>query len=98
MLMKFIFYSVILIIAFLGYRSYSATPNTPKLGARAPDFNLPDANGELVSLTSLNGGWIVLYFYPRDDSPICTKQACSFRDDMHKLEKLLARWEILDAK
>ena len=89
--MKLIFYSVILIIAILGYRYYSAIPNTPKLGTRAPDFNLPDANGELVSLASLSGGWIVLYFYPRDDSPICTKQACSFRDDMQKLEKLGAK-------
>ena len=89
--MKFIFYSVILLIAFFGYRSFSAMPNTPKLGARAPDFTLPNASGELVSLASLSGGWIVLYFYPRDDSPICTKQACSFRDDMHKLEKLGAK-------
>ena len=87
-MIKIIFYSAVLIIAFLGYRIYSTVPNTPKLGTKAPDFNLPNANGELVSLTSLNGGWLVLYFYPRDDSPICTKQACSFRDDMHKLEKL----------
>ena len=91
MLMKIIFYSAILLIAILGYRSFSAASNTPKIGSKAPDFNLPNANGELVSLASLSGGWIVLYFYPRDDSPICTKQACSFRDDMHKLEKLGAK-------
>ena len=91
MLMKLIFYSAILLIAILGYRSFTAASNTPKIGSKAPDFNLPNANGELVSLTSLSGGWIVLYFYPRDDSPICTKQACSFRDDMHKLEKLGAK-------
>ena len=89
--MKLIFYSAILLIAILGYRSFTAASNTPKIGSKAPDFNLPNANGELVSLTSLSGGWIVLYFYPRDDSPICTKQACSFRDDMHKLEKLGAK-------
>ena len=91
MLMKLIFYSSILLIAILGYRSFSAAPNTPKIGSKAPDFNLPNANGEWVSLASLSGGWVVLYFYPRDDSPICTKQACSFRDDMHKLEKLGAK-------
>ena len=96
MLMKLIFYSAILLIAILGYRYYSAgfsslNANTPKIGSKAPDFNLPNAKGELVSLASLSGGWIVLYFYPRDDSPICTKQACSFRDDMHKLEKLGAK-------
>ena len=89
--MKLIFYSAILLIAILGYRSFTVASNTPKIGSKTPDFNLPNANGELVSLTSLSGGWIVLYFYPRDDSPICTKQACSFRDDMHKLEKLGAK-------
>lgn len=91
MLTKIIFYCAILLIAILGYRYYSTAPITPKIGSKAPDFNLPNANGELVSLASLSGGWIVLYFYPRDDSPICTKQACSFRDDMHKLEKLGAK-------
>ena len=91
MLMKLIFYSAILLIAILGYRSFSVAPNTPKIGSKAPDFNLPNAHSELVSLASLSGSWIVLYFYPRDDSPICTKQACSFRDDMHKLEKLGAK-------
>ncbi len=90
MLTKIIFYSVLLLIAFLGYRSFSATPNTPKLGTKAPDFNLPDANGEMVSLTNLQGSWVVLYFYPKDDTPGCTKEACSFRDDMYKLEKLNA--------
>lgn len=91
MLTKIILYCVVLLIAFLGYRHYNTMPNTPKLGTKAPDFNLANAKGELVSLASLSGNWVVLYFYPRDDSPICTKQACSFRDDMHKLEKLGAK-------
>jgi peroxiredoxin Q/BCP len=91
MLTKIILYSAVLLIAFLGYRSYGTAPNTPKLGDKAPDFNLPNTKGDLVSLASLKGNWIVLYFYPRDDSPICTKQACSFRDDLHKLEKLGAK-------
>jgi peroxiredoxin Q/BCP len=91
MLTKIIIYCAVLLIAFLGYRHYNAAPNTPKLGEKAPDFNLPNAKGELVSLESFKGSWIVLYFYPRDDSPVCTKQACAFRDDMHKLEKLGAK-------
>ena len=91
MLIKIIFYSAILLIAILGYRYYSAAPNTPKIGSKAPDFNLPNAKGEMVSSDSFKNYWVVLYFYPRDDSPICTKQACSFRDDMHKLEKLGAK-------
>lgn len=91
MLMKIIFYCAILLIAFLGYRSFNAAPNTPKIGTKAPDFNLPNAAGEMVSLSQLQGSWVVLYFYPKDDTPGCTKEACSFRDDMHKLEKLNAK-------
>lgn len=90
MLMKIIFYSVILLIAFLGYRSYSAAA-TPKTGTKAPDFNLPNAKGEMVSLAQLQGNWVVLYFYPKDDTPGCTQEACSFRDDLHKLERLNAK-------
>jgi peroxiredoxin Q/BCP len=49
-------------------------------GAAAPDFTLPDQDGEEVSLTSLLGRTIVLYFYPRADTPGCTTQACGVRD------------------
>jgi thioredoxin-dependent peroxiredoxin len=91
MLTKIIFYSAILLIAFMGYRAYSQPGKILTTGTKAPDFNLPNAKGELVSLASFKGSWIVLYFYPRDDSPVCTKQACAFRDDMHKLEKLGAK-------
>jgi thioredoxin-dependent peroxiredoxin len=90
MLMKITFYSVILLIAFLGYRSVSMAA-TPKVGEQAPDFNLPDAKDEMVSLASFKGSWVVLYFYPKDDTPGCTKEACTFRDDLHKLEKLGAK-------
>lgn len=89
--MKILFYSIVLLIAFLGYRSISMAATTLKIGDPAPDFNLPNAKSELVSLASFKGSWVVLYFYPRDDSPICTKQACNFRDDMHTLEKLGAK-------
>lgn len=91
MLTKIIFYSAILLMAFLGYRYYSAAPNTPKLGEPAPDLNLPNAKNEMVSLASFKGNWVVLYFYPKDDTPGCTKQACTFRDDLHKLDKLGAK-------
>ena len=49
-------------------------------GATAPDFTLPDQDGEEVSLSSLLGETIVLYFYPRADTPGCTTQACGVRD------------------
>lgn len=50
----------------------------------APDFSLPDETGELHSLEEYRGSWVLLYFYPKDDTPGCTKEACSLRD--HALE------------
>lgn len=47
---------------------------------RAPDFTLPDQNGDEHSLTDYRGKWVVLYFYPKDDTPGCTTEACNFRD------------------
>ena len=49
-----------------------------KTGSRAPVFALPDQDGKLVALTDLAGRWVVLYFYPRDDTPGCTVEACEF--------------------
>ena len=88
MLVKIIFYAAVAGIAFLGYRAYSQPSIIIANGTKAPDFNLPNAKGEMLSLSSLQGSWLVLYFYPKDDTPGCTKQACSFRDDMQKLENL----------
>jgi peroxiredoxin Q/BCP len=51
-----------------------------KVGERAPDFTLPDANGKDVRLADFAGRPVVLYFYPKDDTPGCTKEACTFRD------------------
>lgn len=51
-----------------------------KPGDPAPEFSLPDANGHPVNLSDFRGKRIVLYFYPRDNTPGCTKEACGFRD------------------
>ncbi|GAB4135340.1 MAG: thioredoxin-dependent thiol peroxidase [Cyanobacteria bacterium J069] len=51
-----------------------------KPGDSAPDFSLPDGNGNTVNLKDLQGKWVVLYFYPRDNTPGCTTEACGFRD------------------
>lgn len=51
-----------------------------EIGKPAPAFTLKNENNKDVSLTDLSGQWAVLYFYPKDDTPGCTKQACSFRD------------------
>jgi peroxiredoxin Q/BCP len=55
---------------------------------KAPDFTLPDQNGETVSLKDFRGRWVVLYFYPRADTPGCTIEACEFRDSHKKTEKV----------
>ena len=58
-----------------------------KEGDKAPSFNMPTNTGEEVSLSKLKGQKVVLYFYPRDDTPGCTKEACGFRDDLLKYKK-----------
>src|SRR5579864_316925 len=54
---------------------------------KAPEFTLPDQNGQPVSLKDFRGKWVVLYFYPRADTPGCTIEACEFRDSHKKTEK-----------
>ena len=54
---------------------------TLEIGDTAPDFTLPDGQGNEVSLSDLKGQTVVLYFYPRDNTPGCTKEACNFRDN-----------------
>ena len=61
------------------------------LGQFAPDFNLIDQHGNAHTLADFHGTWLVLYFYPKDDTPGCTKQACSFRNELKELESLGAQ-------
>ena len=58
-----------------------------KAGTVAPNFTAKDANGETVRLKDLRGERVVLYFYPKDDTPGCTKEACSFRDAFGDFKK-----------
>jgi len=53
---------------------------TIEVGKPAPDFTLPDADGADVSLSGFRGQHVIVYFYPRDETPGCTKEACAFRD------------------
>jgi len=57
-------------------------------GKAAPAFTLPDGQGNRVSLKDFAGKDVILYFYPKDDTPGCTKEACGFRDDWKTLQKL----------
>lgn len=57
-------------------------------GQKTPGFKLKDQNGEIISLDSLKGKNVVLYFYPKDDTSGCTMEACNFRDELPKFSKL----------
>jgi peroxiredoxin Q/BCP len=63
----------------------------PEVGKPAPDFNLPDQNGVQHVLQEYRGKWLVLYFYPKDDTPGCTQEACAFRDDLNQITELGAQ-------
>jgi len=58
------------------------------MSKHAPDFNLPDQKGKIHSLSDYKGGWLVVYFYPKDNTPGCTKEACSFRDNSQEFSKM----------
>lgn len=60
----------------------------PKLHSSAPLFSLPDQNGKEHLLADYAGGWVLLYFYPKDDTPGCTKEACAIRDSFPNFKKL----------
>jgi peroxiredoxin Q/BCP len=60
----------------------------PEVETQAPSFALKDQAGNEVTLESLKGKWAVIYFYPKDDTPGCTKQACAYRDDSEKFRAL----------
>jgi len=59
----------------------------PAVGQKAPSFDLKDQTGKTHRLEDYRGKWVVLYFYPKDDTPGCTKEACSFRDNISAVRK-----------
>lgn len=69
---------------------FSANSHAAELavGQTAPDFSLVDQAGKTQQLSKYAGKWIVLYFYPKDDTPGCTEEACHFRDDISQLQRL----------
>jgi peroxiredoxin Q/BCP len=67
-----------------------AWAQTPVLGKPAPEFKLQDQNGKWHSLADYRGKWVALYFYPKDQTPGCTTQACEFRDNIFAFKQLNA--------
>lgn len=58
------------------------------IGAPAPDFELTDQDGQMHSIEDYRGKWVALYFYPKDDTPGCTTEACEFRDNIFAFRRL----------
>jgi thioredoxin-dependent peroxiredoxin len=73
---RFLAVATLLAISALAYA------DGPSLGAAAPDFKLQDQNGKWQQLKDYRGKWVALYFYPKDQTPGCTTQACEFRDNV----------------
>jgi peroxiredoxin Q/BCP len=84
-LVKWIAIAGVAVVALVFWRSTANAADAPKAGDAAPAFTLPDQDGKTRSLADFRSKWLVLYFYPKDDTPGCTEQACTFRDDWHKL-------------
>lgn len=86
--MKWLVIALLVAVGMLLWRVVAFAADAPKAGDAAPAFSLPDQSGKTRSLADFRNKWLVLYFYPRDDTPGCTEQACAFRDDWHKLTAL----------
>jgi len=56
--------------------------------SKAPDFKLNDESGNIISLDYFRGKWVVIFFYPKDDTPGCTNEVCNFRDDFSTIKSL----------
>lgn len=84
--MKWLAGTLIIFAALFAVRAVRAG-DLPVMGHAAPDFKLADQNGRRLSLQDFRGQWLVLYFYPKDDTPGCTQEACAFRDDLDQLTK-----------
>jgi thioredoxin-dependent peroxiredoxin len=83
--LKYLLLGLLLTLPFAAVQAEDAAG--PQDGQAAPDFKLQDQKGEWHTLAQYHGKWVVLYFYPKDDTPGCTTEVCTFRDDVAKLHK-----------
>lgn len=89
--MKRIHRHCLLLIALLLASVGFARAQSPAIGAAAPEFKLQDQNGKWRTLADYRGKWIALYFYPKDQTPGCTTQACEFRDNIFAFKEANAQ-------
>ena len=79
-----------LVCAALVLSAPTLADESPAVGSRAPAFRLQDQTGKWHTLSDYRGRWVVLYFYPKDNTPGCTTQACEFRDNIFAYRELNA--------
>jgi peroxiredoxin Q/BCP len=77
---------ILMLITLLSAPVLAGEP--PAVGSDAPSFKLQDQNGEWHALEDYGGQWLAVYFYPKDDTPGCTKEACNFRDNIYAFKAI----------
>jgi len=80
------FFTTILALFLVAGTALAGEP--PAVGSAAPDFRLQDQNGEWHELGDYRGTWLAVYFYPKDDTPGCTTEACNFRDNIYAFKAI----------
>ena len=81
----------LILLSLLGLGVSAVASGQFSVGHLAPEFELPDQTGQLHSLEDYRDQWVVLYFYPKDETPGCTTQACEFRDNIFAFKKINAQ-------
>jgi peroxiredoxin Q/BCP len=82
---------IVTAVSAMLFTSIGIAGELPMVGAAAPQFELADQDGQLHSLEDYQNQWVVLYFYPKDDTPGCTTEACEFRDNIFAFRDLNAQ-------
>ncbi|MCW8873198.1 MAG: peroxiredoxin [Xanthomonadales bacterium] len=80
--------STLLALTLIFVSSATLAADTPAVGTAAPGFRLQDQNGDWHDLEDYRGQWLAVYFYPKDDTPGCTTEACNFRDNIYAFKAI----------
>jgi len=80
--------STLLALTLIFVSSATLAEDTPAVGTAAPGFRLQDQNGDWHDLEDYRGQWLAVYFYPKDDTPGCTTEACNFRDNIYAFKAI----------